>query len=240
MTGEGRYILSFGAGVNTAALMVLLIKKRMRFDEAVFADTGGEVPETYEFLEVARKYLAEHGKNLTVVKNKSGSLYDACTRRSVIPSKMWRWSTRDFKVYPIHAYYKTIDDHIFEYLGIAYDEIHRMKRSQADFVTSIFPLVDMRITREGCIRIIKKAGLPVPVKSGCFFCPFNNADRWREIHDTHPDLFERAVALEEGSKHFPRQNLRSGGLRNLVERRFQDQPRTRVVGDEPCGANCMV
>ena len=30
----------------------------MPLDEAVFADTGGEVPETYEYLKVAREYLA--------------------------------------------------------------------------------------------------------------------------------------------------------------------------------------
>ena len=54
-----RHVLSFGGGVNSAALMVVLLREGLPFDEAVFADTGGEVPETYQYLETARQYLAD-------------------------------------------------------------------------------------------------------------------------------------------------------------------------------------
>lgn len=238
MASEPRHILSFGCGVNTAALMVFLIKKEMPLDEAVFADTGGELPETYSYLEVAKKYLAEHDVPLTIVRSTAGTLYDTCRRRSVFPSKMWRWSTRDFKVYPIHRYYATLGAHVNEYLGIAYDEIERMKSSKDSNITSIFPLVDHRITREGCVAIIRQAGLPVPVKSGCYFCPFNNVDRWKIINETHPELYRKAIRLEEGSKHFPSQRLTPRTLRGLRKSGFVPLSRGEVP-ESPCGAHCM-
>jgi hypothetical protein len=238
MPRNGRYVLSYGAGVNTTALMILLVENNMPFDEAVFADTGGELPETYEYIGVARTFMRKHGKSLTVVKSKTGSLYDTCIRRRVTPSKMWRWSTRDYKITPIYAYYRSLGQHIYEYLGIAYDEIERMKESTEPYVTSLFPLVDLQVTRDGCIDIIERAGLPLPIKSGCYFCPFNNADRWREIYEVHPELFQMAVDLEENSKHFPDRTLAPGTLRGLVERGFSPNGSTHH-DERPCGAYCM-
>ena len=88
--------------MNSVALMILLLRESLPLDEAVFADTGGEVPETYEYLEVAREYLAVRNVHLTVVAKSGDSLYDTAWRRRVFPSAIWRWSTRDFKVTPIH------------------------------------------------------------------------------------------------------------------------------------------
>jgi hypothetical protein len=238
MSKKGRFILSYGAGVNTTALMILLIKNKMPFDEAVFADTGGELPETYEYLKLAEAFLRRHGKTLTVVKSRTGTLYDTCIRRKVVPSKMWRWSTRDYKITPIHAYYRTLRVHIYEYLGIAYDEIERMKETVKPYVTSLFPLVDLQVSRDGCIEIIRNAGLPVPVKSGCYFCPFNNIERWKEIHETHPELYARAIELEENSKHFPQRSLAPATLRRLALLNFRPNG-NRQLDERPCGGYCM-
>ncbi len=205
-----RHVLSYGGGINTVALMVVLVQEKLPLDEVVFADTGGEVPETYGYLKISREYLDRRGIPFRIVltrKRGSDDLYDSSWQRKVIPSALWRWSTRDFKVRPIYRYYRSLGLHVNQYMGIAYDEIERMKDSRAPFVTNLYPLVDRKISRAGCAEIIVKAGLPLPVKSGCFFCPFNSLERWRWLHQTHRDLFLRAVELEENSKHFPGQRL---------------------------------
>ena len=71
-----RHVLSFGGGVNSIALMVVLLREGLPFDEAVFADTGGEVPETYQYVETATQYLADHEVPLTVVSKRGRSLYE--------------------------------------------------------------------------------------------------------------------------------------------------------------------
>ena len=157
---EATHILSFGAGVNTVALMVMLIREGAPLDGVVFADTGGETPDTYESVEVARTYLDEHQIPFTIVKARRGEtdLYRTALRRRVIPSVQWRWCTRDFKVNPIHQYYRGLGSHVNQYVGIAYDEIHRMKDSRTDYVTNLYPLIDNRLTRQDCIDLITAAG----------------------------------------------------------------------------------
>ena len=55
---DEKYVLSFGAGLNSTALLIMLVEKSYPLDEVIFADTGAEVPETYEHLK-AVGYLLE-------------------------------------------------------------------------------------------------------------------------------------------------------------------------------------
>ena len=49
---------------------------------------------------------------------------------SVFPSAIWRWSTRDYKVTPIHRHYREIGGHINQYLAIAWDEVDTREGQQ--------------------------------------------------------------------------------------------------------------
>ena len=173
-TDEPAYILSFGAGVNTVALMVMLIKQGSPLDGVVFADTGGETPATYEAVRVARDYLEGHGVPFTVVSSrpKETDLYGTALRRRVIPSAKWRWCTRDFKVRPIHRYYRGLDRHINQYIGIAFDEVHRMKDSQDDYITNLYPLIEQRMTRHGLHLSYRGRRLACAGKERLLFLPF--------------------------------------------------------------------
>ncbi len=243
-----RHVLSFGGGVNSVALMVVLLREGLPFDEAVFADTGGEVPETYQYLEIAKQYLANHEIPLTEVSKRGRSLYDTAWDRRVFPSAIWRWSTRDFKITPIQRHYRSLDVHINQYLAIAWDEVHRMKDSRVDYVTNLYPLIDRRLTRADCVDIIQEAGLPIPQRSSCFFCPFNSVDRWRWLYETHPDLFDKAIALEENSKHFPSQRLTDQAFRERTDISLRSLAKIFADGSpilaqtaieqQPCGAEC--
>lgn len=219
--------------------MVYLIKNKLPLDECVFADTGAELPETYQAVNQADNYLKARELKLTIVKSANSTLYETCKRRKVIPSKIWRWSTRDYKITPIHRYYRSLGCHIYEYLGIDYGEIERVKPSKEPYITSIFPLVDNKLTREDCINLIKEAGLKVPVKSGCFFCPFHSIQSWKWLYENHHDLYLRAMRLEESSKHFPSQKLNEYSLRVLKDRGFKNGQAKQSMSDKPCGAFCM-
>ena len=53
------------------------------------------------------------------------------------------------------------------------------------------------LRRVDCERIITAAGLPVPGKSACWFCPLHRRMYWAELRRDHPDLFERSCQLED-------------------------------------------
>jgi Phosphoadenosine phosphosulfate reductase family len=244
-----RHILSFGGGVNSVALLLWLLREGHPLDEVVFADTGGEVPETYAYVTRISAYLQEKDIPFTLIQGRvrGRDLYDTCLHRRVFPSTIWRWSTRDFKVLPIHRYYRSLSDHVNQYLAIAYDELERMKDSHVPFITHIYPLVDNRFTRENCKQIILDFGWPLPPKSSCFFCPFNTLSRWKWIYENHPDLYARALALEENSKHFPSQRLTDQVFRARASVTLRELPKLfdeTAVDDSqveiyPCGAECM-
>ncbi len=239
---DERYILSFGGGLNSTALLVFLINNKYPLDEVIFADTGGEVPETYSCLKVIDSYLNNPGIPFKIVKSKNGTLYDCCARRKVIPSQIWRWSTRDYKITPIHAYYRSLNAHINQYLGIAYEERDRMKDSGVEYITNIFPLVDNKLSRQDCIDVIMlaDADLPMPVRSGCFFCPFNSLSRWTEIFEQHKDLYLKAKALEENSKHFPKQRLVKWTLGVLQEKLEKNESLPEIHIKRTCASECII
>ncbi|MCX5340240.1 phosphoadenosine phosphosulfate reductase [Streptomyces atratus] len=83
-------------------------------------------------------------------------------------------------------------------IGISLDEIHRANRRRCEAHEQIeYPLLDLRLRRSDCERIIEDAGLPVPPKSACFFCPFRTVEAWRRQRRDEPELFSVAVRLEE-------------------------------------------
>jgi hypothetical protein len=63
-----------------------------------------------------------------------------------------------------------------------------------------YPLRTWGYTRSDCIRIIEGAGLPVPLKSACFFCAVSKPDEFRYLAYHHPDLLRRAIEMEDNAR----------------------------------------
>ena len=63
-----------------------------------------------------------------------------------------------------------------------------------------YPLIeDWHWTRDDCIRAIQEAGLPLPGKSSCFFCPSMKRKEIETLKRQYPDLYRRALAIEENA-----------------------------------------
>ena len=78
----------------------------------------------------------------------------------------------------------------------------------------VYPLIEWGWDREECKRQISKAGLPVPPKSACFFCPATKA---HEIHEYTPDLLKRLVRME--ARALPRLTTTEGLWRKSTKSR---------------------
>jgi 3'-phosphoadenosine 5'-phosphosulfate sulfotransferase (PAPS reductase)/FAD synthetase len=179
------------------AMYLLLLEQSVEF-EAVFVDHGTDWPETYEYLdEFVKKYP------VTVLKpNVQGfdSLYNLCWEKEMVPSFMSRWCTDKFKIRTLRKYClpDPVSNHSFQFIGIDFGESHRAKmRSFNKNIENRFPLIENEITRQGCVDLIKRHGLSVPMKSGCWICPFQRPYQWKELRVLHPDLFCKAQKLEQ-------------------------------------------
>jgi hypothetical protein len=54
--------------------------------------------------------------------------------------------------------------------------------------------------RERCVNVIASAGLPVPMKSACWFCPASKKPEIVWLQEHHLDLLERALAIERNTR----------------------------------------
>lgn len=197
-----RNYLSFGGGVNSVAMYLLLKDKGVDF-EAVFVNHGTDWPETYEYVDMfKKKYPLTIIKPNLVVKNTNEifqNLYDFCWSRKMVPTFIRRWCTDRFKRQPLIKYQ---EPPAFVFIGYAFDEAHRAKINSSHGFEYRFPLIESELTRNDCKNLILQHGLPNPMRSGCFICPYQRASQWKELRHKHPDLFCKAEQLEKRNMEY--------------------------------------
>jgi hypothetical protein len=54
-------VVAYGLGVDSTAMLIEFARRGIRPDLILFADTGGEKPETYQYLAVIRPFLHRVG-----------------------------------------------------------------------------------------------------------------------------------------------------------------------------------
>ena len=82
-------------------------------------------------------------------------------------------------------------------IGISTDEASRMKESTERWSVNVWPLIDLGMSRNDCLRWMERNGYPTPPKSSCIGCPFHSDTEWRRIRDTDPEAWADAIALDE-------------------------------------------
>ena len=205
--------LSFGAGVQTTALLILICEGRWpKPDAIVFADTGGEHDETYRYLsEVSGPYAREHGIEILALGSDwrtghyAADLESYCMAHRMLPGTWVRWCTDRYKVKPILRYLRRVlgatpKEPVEGWIGISTDEARRATPSSVSFQIKRYPLIEMGLSRADCESIIRAAALPVPPKSGCWFCPFQKQARWHQLKREEPAKFACALAMEANAR----------------------------------------
>lgn len=217
-----KFVLNYGGGVNSTALYFIIRDRALPLDEILFADTGSELPETYATTKAFKELVEKDGYLFTTVRSGLAStLFEYCWGKRIVPSRMKRDCTSKFKVAPIRKYLREKygkKEKFTNYIGIAYDELHRMRISDVGYCTNSYPLIENRIDREKCMQILKAQGFKNVEKSGCYFCPFTPARKWMELLEHHPDLFQKAVDLEENRSNV-KVLLSSKPLKIILEKR---------------------
>lgn len=197
-------ILSFGAGVQTTALVIMAASGDLGFpiDVVVFADTKGEKPETYWYMEnYTLPLLKKAGIRFAWLTNQSKydgeSLYDYSFRHRFLPGMPTRQCSDHFKARVIARAYPKAE----KLIGFNTDELRRTENPVHSGAR--FPLVELGMSGNDCVSVIQSFGWPIPTKSSCFFCPFQRPFEWNWLKSRHPELFHKALDLEEAvySKH---------------------------------------
>ncbi len=217
--------LSLGAGVQSSALLVMSalgLYGCPKADRAIYADTQDDPPWVYDMLDALTPWAAGHGIDVERVTH--GSLSDDVFERNHRGSKQFvaipafidhgngqpsilrRQCTTEYKIRPIQARVREILGYgkgqpivhsVAALIGISWDEAQRTKDSRESWVTNRYPLVDARLTKADCQRILQDQGLPEAKKSACVFCPFHSDAHWAMLKAQHPGIFAGVVEFDE-------------------------------------------
>src|SRR5690349_8574250 len=59
-----------------------------------------------------------------------------------------------------------------------------------------YPLIELGMTRQDCLRWLARQGYPRPPKSACIGCPFRDDNHWRAMKERDPDAWADAVEAD--------------------------------------------
>lgn len=248
--GKPPLVVAYGGGVNSTAMLVEMHRRGIRPALILFADTGGERPETYEAVHNVSAWCVEHGfpavEIIRYVSKMHGlrDLEAQCLADKSLPSIAFGFKTCSLKYkgepcdkrtkgwLKENGYHKATK-------AIGYDagEERRAKQFISDFQENWYPLIEWGIHREECEAICVQAGLPT-AKSSCFFCPSMKKHEILDLKKNHPDLLARALAMEANAELTSIKGLgRNFSWADFVKadeaqmRMFEDQSTPEI----PCG-----
>ncbi|MHC4162537.1 MAG: adenine nucleotide alpha hydrolase family protein [Planctomycetota bacterium] len=265
--------LSFGAGVQSTALLVMSnlgYHDCPRADIAIFADTGDEPQWVYENVERMRKWsgipvetVAQGHLSADIISRHNGQSPRSAAIPAFTPdgngreSMLRRQCTREYKIQPIERRVRELCGlkkgqrakgviKATTLIGISLDEATRMKPSRTSWVENRYPLVEAGLRRNDCLRLIMSAGLPLPQKSSCVFCPYHSDGFWRRLQSDYPQEWERVCDLDEAFRDMSRSGIARPVYlhRSLVPLRELDFSRQRRLfpdlEDEECEGGCFL
>lgn len=201
-------VVSYGGGTNSVAMLIGLHRHGERPDAIVFSDTGGEKPHTYGHLwEHMQPWCERVGfPSITVVRGsmpqqiKDGSLENECLRLGALPSKAYGFGScsEKWKINPYEKWSKQTYGVIvpIRLIGFHAGEPERAARQAAYAEDRRYPLIEWDWDYEECRVQIMRAGIALPGKSACFFCPSTKKAEILELKTRYPDLLARALEIE--------------------------------------------
>lgn len=193
-----RHICGISGGKDSSALAIYMRDKVPEM-EYFFCDTGAELPETYTYLAKLEVVL---GKPIARLNSDRDFAHYFEVFRGALPSPQMRWCTSLLKIKPLEEWIG--EDEAVSYVAIRADESNRKGYvSTKPNITTRFPFVEDDIDHARVVQILEDAGINLPeyykwrTRSGCYFCFFQRKAEWVGLADNHPDLFEKAVAIEQ-------------------------------------------
>ena len=216
-------VISLGAGVqsSTMALMAAHGEISPMPDCAIFADTQWEPRAVYEWLDWLESKLP-----FPVYRVTAGNLRQAALNRSnttggrfaAIPwfmrmpngdqSMGRRQCTSEYKLDPIKRKVRELHGGKAKpgmcamWVGISRDEASRMKPSRVKYIENRWPLIELGMSRNDCLRWMERSGYPKPPRSSCIGCPFHNDNEWRAIK-ADPVAWADAVEVDHAIRNQP-------------------------------------
>lgn len=215
-------ILSLGAGVQSTTLALMAARGEIApLDYAIFADTQSEPQAVYDHLERLRAPGVLPFPVLVVSKGSlRQEILDACAGKhgawgrpplfvanpDGTAGQTRRQCTQDYKLDPIYRKVRELagikprsrgPKHVAveQIIGISVDEAHRQKDARFRWIRHVYPLVELGLNRNDCLKKLAAWDWSAP-KSACTFCPYHSDAMWLDMQRNDPASFADAIAVD--------------------------------------------
>lgn len=210
---EKKHIVSFSGGKDSTAMLLLLIEKNYPIDEIIMCDTGMEFDDMYKHIDKVKEmidlpitilkankpfeyWMFDHIK--TRGKNKGQKGYSWMDFRN-------RWCTQILKKNVIKVYlnnkYPKSEYEVYEYHGIALDEIERTTKNNEKNV--LYPLIEWGMTEEDCLNYCYDKGFDWNGlyknmnRVSCWCCSLKGLKDYKSIYINYPEYWNKLKEMDE-------------------------------------------
>jgi len=213
-------VLSLGAGVQSSTLLMKIYNGEIApVDVAIFADTGNEPQEVYDWFEFLKDKVKDKIKILIVKEDRNtgdiskdimsptgffASIPVYTINKDQSKGMTLRTCTDRYKIQPINKKIRELLEvenlrgKVVEMvMGISFDEIQRAKYPPNKWAVHCYPLVENKITRHDCLHYFESLGFPTPPRSACIMCPYHSNEDWQRFKEEQPENFKFAVEFDD-------------------------------------------
>ena len=237
-------VLSLGAGVQSSTLALMIEKGQVPMvDAAIFADVKGEPKSVYTHLDWLEKQLSYPVYRVTWRDLKQDILdaaegkYTAFTApfftKNPITGKkglLRRQCTNMYKIGPVVQQVRKMlglekgekrrkGTRVEMLMGISRDEVFRIKTNRLKYITNVYPLVDLKMTRSDCLTWMEEFNYPKPPRSACTFCPYHSNEEWREIKKNKEE-WDEVVAMDRAIRHQEKHKIKNKNSTEILDELF--------------------
>ena len=205
-------VWSCGGGVDSTAIAVLICQGKLpKPDYAIMTDHGYDPDYVWEYVyNILMPNLQKVGVKLNIIESKQYTNTTLINSSGLLKipafyqdkegksAKGRTFCSTDWKLRPALKWLREQRlKRISNWIGIAADESQRARWSTLRWIIYEYPLIDLNLTRQDCIDLIKDAGWSLPERSSCVFCPQKTLKEWQRIKEQFPDDWNRTIEADE-------------------------------------------
>lgn len=211
------YVASFSGGKDSTAMVLELIKHQEPLDEVLFCDTYKEFPAMYKHISKIKRIVEKAGIKFTELRNSKSFdylMFEHQPKRKTDklegskgyswPDARSRWCTKALKVNIINRYISKLSKkyNVFQYIGLASDELHRLEREGNKHKDHIHPLVTWGWDEEKCLNYCYNNGFnwdglyKLFKRVSCWCCPLQSLEELRNLRTYFPELWSELLDMD--------------------------------------------
>jgi 3'-phosphoadenosine 5'-phosphosulfate sulfotransferase (PAPS reductase)/FAD synthetase len=234
----------FSGGVTSAVAIKKVLEAGHEVDIFYF-ETGAHHPDHARFLADCERW---YGRKITTLRNqKYSSPIDVILKDKYLNGPSGARCTLKLKK-ELRFKLEEIIDYDFQIFGFEFEKRQVARRDrfveQYPAAKPIFPLIEARMDKQDCFRVLLDAGIELPAmyrlgysNSNCVGCPKGGAGYWNKIRRDFPETFQQ---MAEAERKIGATCLRKGKKKLYLDELDPEAGRHEDISLPECGVVCQV